>query len=408
MSDRRVVIVGGGQAGGRVALSLREGGFQGDITLVAAEPHLPHERPPLSKDLLTGLSQPEGAYLADAAALAGLNITVITATSATAIDPDARQVSLGDGRRLAYDDLVLATGSRPRQLTMNNDAGNGGAGAVPVLRSMADALALRDRLRPGATLAVVGGGVIGLELASSALARGVRPVIIEAADRVMARQIGPAASEFLQGLHRDAGSTLHLGRALRGLQQDGDGFLMTLDDGTEIRADCAVAAIGVIPDTALAEAAGLACDDGILIDARGQTSRPGIWAAGDVARGPVPWSDRPERQESWRNAENQARRVAASILGHDDVAEDPVPGFWSDQLGHRLQAEGSCQGDEIVRPSADGGFAAFHVQDRRLVGCVVLDNPKLAALARRAIGRGVEVDPAALADPAGDPRRILR
>lgn len=403
MSDRRVVIVGGGQAGGRVALSLREGGFLGDITLVAAEPHLPHERPPLSKDLLTGLSEPEGAYLADAAALAGLSIAVITATSATAINPAARQVSLADGRRLAYDDLVLATGSRPRQLSMN-----GRAGVVPVLRSMDDALGLRDRLRPGATLAVVGGGVIGLELASSALTRGVRPVIIEAADRVMARQIGAAASRFLQDLHHDAGSTLHLGRTLRDLEQSNDGYLMTLDDGTEIRADCAVAAIGVIPDTALAEAAGLACDDGILIDGRGQTSHPGIWAAGDVARGHVPWSDRPERQESWRNAENQARRVASSILGIEDVAEDPVPGFWSDQLGHRLQAEGSCQGDEIVRHSADGGFAAFHVQDRRLVGCVVLDNPKLATLARRAIGRGAEVDPAALADPAVDPRRILR
>lgn len=403
MSDRRVVIVGGGQAGGRVALSLREGGFQGDITLVAAEPYLPHERPPLSKDLLTGLSEPEGTYLADAARLAELNIAVITATPATAVNPDRRQVSLADGRHLDYDDLVLATGSLPRQLTMN-----GKQGVLPVLRSMDDALGLRERLHPGSTLAVVGGGVIGLELASSALARGVRPVIIEAADRVMARQIGPAASRFIEALHREAGSTLYLGRGLRDVQQSADGFVMTLDDGFEIRADCAVAAIGVTPDTALAEAAGLACDDGILIDARGQTSRPGIWAAGDVARGHVPWSNRPERQESWRNAEGQARRVAASILGVDHAGEDLVPGFWSDQLGHRLQAEGSCQGEEIVRPSTDGSFAAFHVQDRRLLGCVVLDNPKLAALARRAIGRGAEVDPAALADPASDPRRVLR
>jgi len=273
---------------------------------------------------------------------------------------------------------------------------------------MDDALGLRERLHPGTTLAVIGGGVIGLELASSALARGVRPVIIEAADRVMARQIGPAASRFMERLHRDAGSVLHLGQGLRDVRKSDGGFRITLADGSEVRAETAVAAIGVIPDTALAEAAGLACDDGILTDSRGQTSRAGIWAAGDVARTPVPWSDRPERQESWRNAERQARRVAAAILGADDVGEDQVPGFWSDQLRHRLQTEGSCQGEEIVRPSTGGRFAAFHVQDGRLLGCVVLDDPKLAALARRAIGRGAELDPAALADPASDPRRLLR
>lgn len=403
MPDRRVVIVGGGQAGGRVALSLRERGFTGAITLVAAEPYLPHERPPLSKELITGQSLPEDAFLADAARLAELNVDVLTATRATAIEPDARLVVLDDGRKLEYDDLVLATGARPRQLPLTD-----GSGTVPVLRSMDDALRLRDRLRSGSSLAVVGGGVIGLELASSAIARGVRPMVIEAANRVMARQVGPAASLFLQNLHGNAGSKLYLGRGLSGVRQCTDGCVLTLVDGTEIRADFAIAAIGVVPDTALAETAGLACADGIVVDERGQTSRPGIWAAGDVARAVVPWSDRPERQESWRSAEGQARRVAAAILGIDEAAEDAVPGFWSDQLGHRLQAEGTCQGEELVRPSSDGGFVAFHVQGRRLTGCVVVDNSKLAALARRAIGRGADVDPAALIDPAADPRRLLR
>ena len=403
MSEGRVVIVGGGQAGGRVALSLRERGFHGDITLIAAEPYLPYERPPLSKELLTGAAEPESAFLADAARIADLNISVITATPATGIEPESRQVRLVDGRTLDYDDLVLATGARPRNLVPK-----GMPEALPVFRSMDDALGLRESLRSGATLAVVGGGVIGLELASSALALGVRPVIIEAADRVMARQIGPAASRFLESLHQNAGTALHLGRHLHGVQRLDGGFVMTLDDGVEIRADYAIAAIGVIPDTTLAEAAGLACDDGIVVDARGQTSRAGIWAAGDVARAPVPWSDRPERQESWRNAELQGNRVAAAILGLEDDAADVVPGFWSDQLGHRLQSEGTFEGDEVVRPSDNGGFAAFHVQGRRLSGCVVLDNPKLAALTRRAIGRVAEVDPAALVDPATDPRRILR
>lgn len=403
MSERRIVIIGGGQAGGRVALSLRERGFVGEVSIVAAEPYLPYERPPLSKELLTGATTPQAAFLADAARFADVGISVLTAVPATGIDPEKRQVSLADGRRLDYDDLVLATGARPRQLVPSDaDA------PLPVLRSMDDALALRERLRAGSTLAIIGGGVIGLELASSVLALGVRPVVIEAADRVMARQIGSAASRFLEALHQDAGSTLLLGRHLQQVQRQDGGFMMTLADGTGIHADHAVAAIGVVPETALAEAAGLSCDDGILVDARGQTSRAGIWAAGDVARAPVSWSDRPERQESWRNAELQANRVAEGILELEDSGTDAVPGFWSDQLGHRLQVEGTCVGEELVSRSENGAFAAFHVTGRRLVGCVVLDNPKVATLARRAIGRGAEVDPTAFLDPASDLRRILR
>lgn len=408
MSERHVVIVGGGQAGGRVALSLREAGFQGRITLVAEEAHPPYERPALSKGLLTGEAEPDTTLLAPAAHLAQMGVALITATRATELDAVARRLLLEDGRRLDFDDLVLATGARPRRLVPE-----GAAGPLPVLRRMDEALALRERLRPGTTLAVVGGGVIGLELVSSALARGVRPVLIEAADRLMARQVGPAASAFIEARHRAAGTELHLGRTLRRIDprslDSGPGvFVLTLDNDTVIAADAVVAAIGVVPDMALAEAAGLACEDGILVDAEGRTSQPGIWAAGDVARAVVPWSDRPERQESWRNAEMQARRVAASILGSVPAGEDLVPGFWSDQLGQRLQSEGVCAGTEIVRLSGDGRFAAFYLRDGRLVGCTALDNPKLATLARRAIGRGLEIDPAALADPGGDPLRLLR
>lgn len=406
MSDRHVVIVGGGQAGGRVALSLREAGFPGRITLVAEEAHPPYERPALSKGLLTGEAEPETTLLAPAAHLEQSGVALIAGTRATGLDVAARRLDLQDGRSLDFDDLVLATGARPRHLVPE-----GAAGPLPVLRRMDEALALRERLRPGTTLAVIGGGVIGLELASSALARGVRPVLIEAADRLMARQVGPAASAFIEARHRAAGTELHLGRTLRRIDPRPDasgGFALTLDDGSVIAADAVVAAIGVVPDTALAEAAGLACEDGILVDAEGRASHPGIWAAGDVARAVVPWSDRPERQESWRNAEMQARRVAASILGSGPAGDDLVPGFWSDQLGQRLQSEGVCAGTEIVRPSADGRFAAFYLRDGRLVGCTALDNPKLATLARRAIGRGLQIDPAALADPGGDPLRLLR
>lgn len=406
MSEHGVVIVGGGQAGGRVALALREAGFAGRVALVADESYPPYERPPLSKGLLTGKAEPPSTFLASAEDFAGLGIDLIAGVRAARIDTAARRLELQDGRSLGFDDLVLATGARPRTLVPE-----GAAGPLPVLRRMDEALALRDRLHPGARLAVIGGGVIGLELASSALDCGARPCVIEAAPRLMARQVGPAVSAAVEALHRAAGTGLHLGRTLRRIDPGPGGFGLTLDDGTAIVADAVLAAIGVVPDTALAEAAGIACDDGILVDADGRTSAPGIWAAGDVARAAVPWSDRPERQESWRNAETQARRVAAAIVGSDLPADDPVPGFWSDQLDRRLQVEGQCLGTEIVRPAQDApgaGFAAFYLRDGKLTGCAVLDNPKLAALARRAIARGARIDPAALADPAADPRRILR
>ncbi|MDZ4065824.1 MAG: FAD-dependent oxidoreductase [Tabrizicola sp.] len=403
MSDRHVVIVGGGQAGGRIALSLREAGHQGPITLVADEAYPPYERPPLSKGVLVGDVEPETTLLASAAQLDQSGITLIAGVRASRLDALSRLLHLEDGRSLEFDALALATGARPRRFVPE-----GAVEPLPGLRSMDDALALRQRLLPGTTLAVIGGGVIGLELASSALACGARPVLIEAADRLMARQIGPAASAFVEARHRAAGTELHLGRTLRRIDPEANGVRLILDDGTVIAAGTVVAAIGVVPDTALAEAAGIACDDGILTDADGRTSQPGIWAAGDVARAVVPWSDRPERQESWRNAETQARRVAASILGSDPTAGDLIPGFWSDQLGQRLQSEGICAGTEIARASGDGRFAAFYLRDGRLSGCTVVDNPKLATLARRAIGRGLMIDPAALADPEADPLRLLR
>ena len=405
MVKQRVVIIGGGQAGGQTALSLREGGHCGQVVVVAAEPRLPYERPPLSKEILTGEAEPDTALLADARRLSELRIDVLKGVAATAIHTNARQVQLADGRLLDYDDLVLTTGSKPRRL-----AYAGHTGMLPVLRDMDDALTLRDRLQAGVRLVVVGGGVIGLELASSALTRGVRPVVIEAANWIMARQIGPAASALLAALHRAAGTDLFLGRSLRAVDRQGEEIVLTLADGIQVRADVAIAAIGVVPDTALAEAAGIACDDGILVDALGRTSHPGIWAAGDVARGPVGWADWLVRQETWRNADIHARRVAAAILGATDGgAGNEVPGFWSDQLGHRLQAEGQCLGEEIVRAQGGAGdFASFYLHGGRLVGCVVLDNPKFAALARRAIARMAEPDPAALADPATDLRQALR
>jgi len=319
MSDRHVVIVGGGQAGGRIALSLREAGHQGPITLVADEAYPPYERPPLSKGVLVGDVEPETTLLASAAQLDQSGITLIAGVRASRLDALSRLLHLEDGRSLEFDALALATGARPRRFVPE-----GAVEPLPGLRSMDDALALRQRLLPGTTLAVIGGGVIGLELASSALACGARPVLIEAADRLMARQIGPAASAFVEARHRAAGTELHLGRTLRRIDPEANGVRLILDDGTVIAAGTVVAAIGVVPDTALAEAAGIACDDGILTDADGRTSQPGIWAAGDVARAVVPWSDRPERQESWRNAETQARRVAASILGRPAWPEAPV------------------------------------------------------------------------------------
>jgi 3-phenylpropionate/trans-cinnamate dioxygenase ferredoxin reductase subunit len=401
---RHVLILGAGQAGGRFAETLRERGFAGEIVLAGEEAEPPYERPPLSKEILAGTMPESGALLQGGAAFwAERDVAFRGDMRAVAIERDERRVRFANGEALPYDVLVLATGCTARRLPSL-------AGALAfALRSLADARALRERLVPGATLACIGGGVIGLEVAATATALGCRVVVIEAGPRLMGRSAPPVFAEALRALHEARGVGLRLGRSLSGVTAGAAGVTLRLDDGETIEADVLVEGIGARPNDGLAREAGLAVQDGILVDGRGRTSDPAILAVGDVARHPLPRFGVTLRQETWRHADNHPRAVAAALLDPDAPAYDDVPGFWSDQHGMRLMIEGMCEGEAVLRGDpASGRFSAFWLQDGVVRGAGTLGDSRAMAVARRLIAAGARPDPALLADPAKDLRAALK
>lgn len=355
-----MVIIGAGECGGRAALAFREAGYEGPVTLVGDEPHLPYERPPLSKDALTAECMPGPKWTALAERYEKAGIGCLTGRAATAIDRTAKSVLLSDGTALDYTRLLLATGAAPRMLAATGPR-------IVYLRTHGDALAIREHLHDGRSLIVVGAGFIGLELAASARRRGVRVAVIEAQPRILMRGVPEPIATLLGARHRDEGVELSVGISIRKIDSRDDGISVTLDDGTEIAGDLLVAGIGVTPRTALAEQAGLAIDNGIAVDACLATSDPEIFAAGDccsfpLAAGDGPHAGRRVRLESWRNAQNQGTLAARNMLGAGEAA-GAVPWFWSDQYDLTLQVAGIASGeDKIVRRDlGDGAFILFHV-----------------------------------------------
>jgi 3-phenylpropionate/trans-cinnamate dioxygenase ferredoxin reductase subunit len=397
---RDVVVVGGGQAAGRFAEALRAGGYDGRITLLADEPHTPYERPPLSKGVLSGQDAPETTALP--VDWAALRIDVRQGARAVAIDRHAQRVTLEDGTTRPWDRLVLATGSRARTLDLD----------VPsfTLRTLADAAALRARLTPGARLLLLGGGVIGLEVAATAAALGVQAIVVEAAPRLMPRGCPAEIAAHLLALHRARGVDVHLGAQVERVERAGAGLVATLADGTRIASDLLVLGIGAVPEDGLAAAAGLETRDGVLVDglARSVTD-PRILAIGDVARHPLPRFGITLRQESWRHAEAHARAAAAGLLDASAAPYDDVPGFWSDQHGARLLVEGlPALGATTVTREGEKPVT-FHLDATgRVMGAATLGDSRAMAVARRLIAAGARPHPALLADASRDLRGALK
>lgn len=397
---RDIVVVGGGQAAGRFAEALRANGYDGRLTLLAAEPHAPYERPPLSKGVLAGQEAPETTALP--VDWAALRIDVLQGARATAIDRAAQRVTLADGTALPWDRLVLATGSRARTLELD----------VPAftLRTLADAAVLRARLTPGTRLLLLGGGVIGLEVAATAAALGVQATVVEAAPRLMPRGCPAALAAELLALHRARGVQVLLGAQVDRIARDGAGLVATLADGTRVAADLLVLGIGAVPEDGLAAEAGLDVQDGVLVDGLARSvTQAEILAIGDVARHPLPRFGITLRQESWRHAEAQARAAAAGLLHADAAPYDDVPGFWSDQHGARLLVEGlPALGTTTVMREGEKP-ATFHLDATgRLVGAATLGDNRAMAVARRLIAAAARPDPALLADAARDLRGALK
>lgn len=349
-----IVIVGAGECGARAALALREQGFGGAVTLIGSDPHLPYERPPLSKALLTGqLSSP--AMIADRDRLQALGVEFVQA-EVTALEPDNHTIVLGSGR-LAYERLLLATGSRPRTLD---------AAGVVYLRSMEDCVALRARLNRSARVVVIGGGFLGLEIAAGARTIGADVVVLETQPRLMARGVPAEIAARIRERHEDAGVAVHCGVVIGTVAGDG----VTLADGTRYDADVVVAAIGAIPNTELAASAGLAVGNGVLVDKALRTSDPDIFAAGDCCAFPLTIHDnRIVRLESWRSAGEQAATAARNLQGANEPVSG-VPWFWSDQYDLTLQVAGLPDPSytTVRRDLGDGALLLFDLdKEGRLV-----------------------------------------
>lgn len=352
-----ILIVGAGQAAAVAASALRDHGYSGRITVVGNEAHAPYERPPLSKSVLAAVDTPEPAIAVKAPDFFhSQQVDLRLGVEVCALDPSARQALLSDGTRLGYDRCLLATGGTARTLP----AFPASSPAVHYLRTLDDARALRARLRPGQHIAVVGGGFLGLEIASTALGLGVDVSIVETAPRVLARVVPPIFSAWMQERIAQYGAKLYTGQAIADVQLPDDAgqpAILGLADGTRIQAAAVAVAIGLAPSTQLAGSAGLRVDvsnGGIAVDAHCRSSDPYIYAAGDCTSQTRADTPLPLRLESWQNANEQARIAACAMLGQD-AEPAAYPWFWTDQFDCNIQMLGLPRPDldYIVRGSLD-------------------------------------------------------
>ncbi len=395
---KTIAIVGAGQAGARTAQALRRQGWQDRILLLGAEQDPPYERPPLSKAVLTEGADPLAAALFKPGQTEALGIELETGVTVTGLDPAGRSLTTADGRSIAWDGLVLASGARPRRLTCPGTELEG----IFLLRSAADARALAPTLTEGTEVVLVGGGFIGLEVAASAKKRGCRVTLLEAAPQLIGRALAPALSEHLRLLHAQEGIDIRLTAQVAAFEGKERVSAVRLADGTRLPAAVVVVGIGCHAETELAEAAGLACADGILTDAFAATSAPSIYAVGDCTRHENRWLGRQVRLESWENAE-LAPQIAAKALCGTPEPYSLVPWFWTDQHGLNLQLIGltTFAGELVWRGKPQEGSAiAFEVTEGRLTGAALFNSGRERRPLTKLIEARCPVDPAALADPA--------
>lgn len=392
----RVVIVGAGQGGLQAAESLRAKGFEGEILLLGDEPHAPYNRPPLSKGLLLGEVEREQLTIRQPAALEKKRISLRTGAAVTALDLGARRVVLRDGEAIAYDALVLATGSRPRRLPVPG----GDAHGVHCLRSLDDTLAIADDLAAARDVVVIGGGFIGLEMAAVARKLGKAVRVIECADRLMARVVSPQISAFYKDLHERHGVEIVLNAAVSEiLAEDGRVSGVKVRDGREFLADMVVLGIGVEPNTGLAEAAGIACERGVIVDACGRTSAPDVYAIGDCAAQRLADGGL-RRLESVQNAVELGKAAAAAIMGREEPFT-AAPWFWSDQYDVKLQMVGLSAGhDQAVTRGQGGedGLSWFYFRNGRLLAIDSLNRPADHMAGRRLLSGENTLTPEQAAD----------
>jgi len=391
----RVVVIGGGPAGTFAAIAARKQSPDAAVTLITREPCEPYEKPPLSKAVLLGRVSPEDAPIAGPRGVAGHGVVLETSADCRSIDRTEHVVVLADGRRVPYDALVIATGSAPREIPQLPI----GAPHTYYLRTEADARVLKAALAGCRDLLVVGGGLIGLEVAASAAMLGVKVTVLEVAPRILARVCDEPIGGAVHEAHARHGVDIRVGTTLATttLQAD-DRIAAVTSAGDRFVADMVVVGTGSKPDAALAASAGLATDDGIVVDAQCRTSDRAILAAGDCVRFPGPQG--PVRLENWIHAQDQGAVAGRNAAGANENYTS-VPSFWSEQYDLYIQGVGwpASGGARVHRLLGNGRVLIFDVIDGRLAYAMGINAQRDLAMARRLIERGVAVDSAALADP---------
>ncbi len=400
-----VVIVGASHAAAETITSLRKFGWTGNITLIGDEPILPYQRPPLSKAYYKGEVEAEKLLIRQEPFYEKNEVTLMLGRRVESINRAETTLSLDDGKHVPYDHLILATGTRARKLPIEGSD----LSQINYLRTKKDVDDIKSQLKDGSKLLIVGAGYIGLEIAASAISQGIQVVVFEAMDRVLARVTSPQVSEFYQRIHKAEGVDIRLNATLEKFEQTDSGLQAITSYGEAVPFDSAVVGIGVIPNTELAEAARLECNNGIVVNEFAQTNDASIYAIGDCSNHHNFIYDRRIRLESVPNAVEQAKVAAANIC-NNALVYDQLPWFWSDQFDIKLQTAGLFQDyDQVIirGDTSSRKFSAFYLKNKVLIAVDALNSPAEFMLSKKLILQKASPETSLLADPKVSLKELL-
>jgi 3-phenylpropionate/trans-cinnamate dioxygenase ferredoxin reductase subunit len=397
-----IVIIGAGQGAGQAAASFRQEGYEGELIILGDESFPPYQRPPLSKQYLSGTMPLERVYVRAEKFYTDKNIDLRLQTRVDLIDPAKKEVKTTKGETIAYEKLLIATGSRPRILNIEGSKLNG----IHYLRTIADVDQIQASMKKAKNVVIVGGGYIGLEVASVAISAGHHVTVLEMEERILQRVTTPEMSEYYHDLHTARGLKILTNTTVSGFEGDGHVSKVLCGD-TAIEADLVLVGIGIVPNIEIAADAGIECENGITVDDHCKTSDPDIYAIGDCSNHPNPLLGRRLRLESVPNAMEQARVATTNMLGGDRIYAS-IPWFWSDQYELKLQMVGfSADGDtQVLRgDKAANQFAIFYLKDGNVVAVDAVNSPREFMICKQLYGK--PVDAKVLADPETDLKSLL-
>ena len=397
-----MVIIGCGQAGGQAAASLRQEKYEGPITMIGQEPYIPYQRPPLSKQYLSGEQEKEKLSLRQESFYSEKEINLKLGTSVLSLDPEKRELQLENGETVTYDKLLVATGGRPRKLEVDGHTLKG----IHYLRNIDDVDAIKTQMNTSQNLVIVGGGYIGLEVASVAIKRGLTVSVLEMESRILERVTTEEMSAFYHQLHTDEGVNILTSTQAKAFKGSETVESVVCGDH-EIPADLVIVGIGILPNTEMAEAAGLETNNGLVVDEHCRTSNEHIFAAGDCTNHPNPILNRRLRLESVPNAMEQGRVAASNMLG-GSKSYASMPWFWSDQYEHKLQMVGFSKDSDqsVVRGDMESkSFTVFYLKDGSIIAADSVNNPKEFMASKQLVGKKASIE--ALADTSIELKTLI-